>query len=960
MRVTPSGQNVVVSWQGGNGPYQLLCRTNLNAEWRKVGSPTSGYIVTNPSMSTPACFYRITTDLTAPLTPGGLTITTNTDPTQLVLRWNAVTDNSGGAGMKGYNIYRNNLFIKRVLPTATTTIDTGLTPDTAYTYTVSAEDLVANESAKSTSVSGRTPRRNCSYGLSLASAYPGAAASSGAFTVTTGSSCSWSPVSSAPSWLTCSPSSGTGSGTVAWYVTANTSTSSRSGTLTIGGQTFSVTQAGATLPCTYTLSSSSAYPASGPGSGTFTVTVGTTCSWSPSSSDPSWLTCSPSSGAGGGTVTWYVTANTSTSSRYATLTIGGQTFSVTQAGAPLPCTYALSSSSAYPAATSGSGAFSVTAGATCSWSPSSSDASWLTCSPSSGVGNGTVTWYVTANTSTSSRYATLTIAGQTFSVTQAGAAPTCTYALSPSSASPGSAAGSGTLNVTAGSACPWTPSSSDPSWLTCSPPSGTGNGTVTWSVTANPSTSSRTATLNISGQYFTVTQAGSTPTGTGGRVQWVKTIQNTSPCGAGSAGIASDSFGNTVVVGKFNGTMDLGRGAVTSVGSASDIFITKYNPQGTPLWVKTIGNTGADSASGVAIDRQDNIIVVGSFSGVVDFGGGPLISAGGTDIFVAKYTNSGANPPTLLWAKRFGGTWADGAKAVAVGPNNDVFVAAWFMSVNGDFGSFTLSALGSQDIALARLDQTDGHPLWARSYGGTQSEQPTAITVDNSGNVWVGGQFYVVTDLGTGPKANADPSGNTTDMFLARYSGTDGRCLYARTMGGAFNDNLGGIAHDPTTDNIIIAGGVSPATDLGGGAINSGLGVAAFVAGYGSAGNYLWARTWGGLDSFAQDNASAVAVDRDGSLAVTGRTSSWMDFGDGPLPGEGYTTVSFTVTGNSPPVYRWAKRASYIDSAANALVFDGLGHVVTAGGMMGIITLDGINYGIGTAYGGAFVAQHMK
>jgi len=342
VKVTPSGQNVVVSWQGGNGPYQLLSRTNLSGEWRKVGSPTSGYIVTNPSLSTPACFYRITTDLTAPGTPGGLTITTNTDETQLVLRWNAVADNSGGAGMKGYNIYRNNLFIKRVLPTATTTIttiDTGLTPDTAYAYTVSAEDLVANESAKSTSVSARTPRKNCTYALSLSSAYPGAASGNGTFTVTTGNSCSWSPVSSAPGWLTCSPSSFTGSGTVTWYVTANTSTSSRYGTLTIGAQTFSVTQAGATPTCTYALSSSSAYPGAAPSSGTFTVTAGTTCSWSPVSSAPSWLTFTPASWTGSGTVTWYVTTNTSTSSRYGTLTIAGQTFSVTQAGAPLTCTY---------------------------------------------------------------------------------------------------------------------------------------------------------------------------------------------------------------------------------------------------------------------------------------------------------------------------------------------------------------------------------------------------------------------------------------------------------------------------------------------------------------------------------------------------------------------------------------------------------------------------------------------
>ena len=194
VKATPSGQNVIAKWEDGRAPYQLVCRTNLTREnppefmralrpvtvgrrlrwfptscayaawtvtghWKKVGSPTSGYDVTNPAMPSRTCFYRITTDLTAPLTPGGLVVTTNANDSELVLRWNAVTDNSGGAGLKGYNIYSNNRFVRRVLPTAMTTNDSGLTPETLYTYTVSAEDILANEPARRVSISGKTPRR---------------------------------------------------------------------------------------------------------------------------------------------------------------------------------------------------------------------------------------------------------------------------------------------------------------------------------------------------------------------------------------------------------------------------------------------------------------------------------------------------------------------------------------------------------------------------------------------------------------------------------------------------------------------------------------------------------------------------------------------------------------------------------------------------------------------------------
>jgi len=84
----------------------------------------------------------------------------------------------------------------------------------------------------------------------------------------------------------------------------------------------------------------------------------------------------------------------------------------------------------------------------------------------------------------------------------------CTYSINPTSATFGAGGGSGSVNVTAPSGCAWTVSNV-PSWITItSGSSGSGNGTVSYTVAPNSSTSSRTATLTIAGQSFTVTQAG--------------------------------------------------------------------------------------------------------------------------------------------------------------------------------------------------------------------------------------------------------------------------------------------------------------------------------------------------------------------------------------------------------------------------------------------------------------------
>ena len=131
---------------------------------------------------------------------------------------------------------------------------------------------------------------------------------------------------------------GSGNGTVAFSASANPNTSPRTGTITIGSQTFNVKQAGAA--CTYAIAPTSQSVVAGGGTGSTAVTAPAGCAWTGVSNNTSWLTVtSGASGSGNGTVAFSASANPNTSARTGTLTIGGQTFSVKQAGAA--CTYAL-------------------------------------------------------------------------------------------------------------------------------------------------------------------------------------------------------------------------------------------------------------------------------------------------------------------------------------------------------------------------------------------------------------------------------------------------------------------------------------------------------------------------------------------------------------------------------------------------------------------------------------------
>jgi Putative binding domain, N-terminal/Viral BACON domain len=174
----------------------------------------------------------------------------------------------------------------------------------------------------------------CGYSLSPDTRSVGAAATSGSVTVTAGTGCAWRATSSA-GWLSLSGASGNGNGTINYSVAAHTGTAVRSGTITVGSATFTVTQNGS---CVYTVTPKNQSFSPPTATSTVNVTTSSSCSWTATRSGP-WITItSGSSGSGNGTVRYRVSANTGSSSRTGTLTVAGQPVTLTQAAATAPNT----------------------------------------------------------------------------------------------------------------------------------------------------------------------------------------------------------------------------------------------------------------------------------------------------------------------------------------------------------------------------------------------------------------------------------------------------------------------------------------------------------------------------------------------------------------------------------------------------------------------------------------------
>ncbi len=96
-----------------------------------------------------------------------------------------------------------------------------------------------------------------------------------------------------------------------------------------------------------------------------------------------------------------------------------------------------------------------------------------------------------------------------------------------------------------------------------------------------------------------------------------------------------DAAGRTLLIGDFAGSVDLGVGAMTSMGN-TDVLLAAFGPNGQPLGSERYGDSEAQTGKAAVFNNTKSALLLGDFSGSIDFGGGPLMSGGATDVFVAK------------------------------------------------------------------------------------------------------------------------------------------------------------------------------------------------------------------------------------------------------------------------------------------------------------------------------------
>lgn len=312
--------------------------------------------------------------------------------------------------------------------------------------------------------------------------------------------------------------------------------------------------------------------------------------------------------------------------------------------------------------------------------------------------------------------------------------------------------------------------------------------------------------------------------GSNGSLMWSNTYTGTSNFDF-SKDIAIDSQGDIYVTGQ----IEVGSGDINMV-------MIKYANGGAFAWDDTYNSSGSDfdSPVNVVVDNADDIYMVG----YSEDGGNE------TDYLIRKYNASGA----IQWTQRYDNSnGPDEPRASVYDPVNDRLLIS---------GTTFITTASKLDYWTMSLDATNGNMNWDMLYNGTETDDdiPTAITVDNTGNIYLTGKSKGVGTNFDYVTIRYDVNGteNWVDRFDIPGNGLDNPSdIFANNSGDIF---VTGYSYNASTNNDYL------------------------TIKYDNAGNVQWSTRFDGPAS-SVDNALAMAVDPTGNIYVTGNsqgaTTNW-------------------------------------------------------------------------------------
>jgi hypothetical protein len=371
---------------------------------------------------------------------------------------------------------------------------------------------------------------------------------------------------------------------------------------------------------------------------------------------------------------------------------------------------------------------------------------------------------------------------------------------------------------------------------------------------------------------------------------------------------APDASGNVYLAGSFVGSISLGGATYTSVG-ARDLFLAKWSPTAQGFaWVQQSAAGSNLYATRLACSGS-SVYLAGFFDTTASFGGTTLVSVGGIDAFVAKFTDAGSSA-SFGWAQRMGGAGYDSADGLAVS-GAAVYVAGTATGTVA-FGGTSYTSAGSIDGFLTKLTDAGSSATfaWTQLVGGPDADSAIGLAAQGT-SLYLLGSYTGAVAFGN---VNLN-SGSTQGLFIAKLADAGPGATYTWVQQASSTSQVVPNALAVQGSQVYVAGRFRGTATFGSSSLpNASTGLAAFdvfvakLTDAGSSATFTWAYGAGGP---LTDYASTLAV-RGSAVYVAGSYRGTASFGSTTLTSNGSSEDVFvtrlTDLGSSAS-FAWAQTA---------------------------------------------------
>jgi hypothetical protein len=365
---------------------------------------------------------------------------------------------------------------------------------------------------------------------------------------------------------------------------------------------------------------------------------------------------------------------------------------------------------------------------------------------------------------------------------------------------------------------------------------------------------------------------------------WVRTVNGLTMDECLDVTVSANT-GYIYATGYFSNSADFltGPDSLIIESSFSCAYVCKYNVQGEIIWLRTLSSIdGTSQGNGIAVDANDNVIVVGGFDGTVDFDPSDtaevILTESNRDAFVWKLDQHG----NFQWVKKVHSSYEVSAYGVTADTSNNIVFSGLFTGSVSMFGDFNLSDNDNRGY-ICKLDSA-GEFMWVNALTDVPGDiYPSVVRSDSDNNYYVTGAYVQDTAPTIGFLQKVTTSGEDSwRVELGNPSGV-----------GFINDVVctpyGVFACGSFKNQATIGGAVGSHFVYSNGPFFDAV-VFKLLPGNGQP---IWSTVFG---SSADDSGTAIHRDANGNVYVAGRFKGTANYANIPQA---------TITANGSDVYVW-------------------------------------------------------